>query len=377
MKRDGSARRRGMALTRGTLALGCFAAAFTGVFSFWLSQLGQAAPRRASSETFKSRPAEPLEKRLRNVRQLTFEGQNAEAYFSDDGKMLIYQSTHGEHRCDQIFTMRTDGSDKRMVSTGKGKTTCSYFFPKSERCVYASTHAGSPDCPPTPARGATYVWAVHGTFDIFSAKVDGTDLKRLTDTKGYDAEATISRDGKRIVFTSVRDGDLDIYVMNADGSDQTRLTTTLGYDGGAFFSPDGKMICFRASRPSGAAEVDKYRELLAQDLVEPTRLEIYVMNADGGQVRQVTRNGAANFCPFFHPSGKSIIFASNQVDPQGRNFDLYLTGLDGTGEERITSHGEFDGFPMFSPDGKQLVWASNRFGDEPGDTNIFIADWIE
>ena len=377
MMRQARARGHGMALTRGTLALGCFAAAFTGVFSFWLSQLGEAAPRRASTETSKARPPEPLEKRLRNVRQLTFEGQNAEAYFSADGKMLIYQTTHGEHRCDQIFTMKTDGSEKRMVSTGKGKTTCSYFFPDGERFVYASTHAGSPDCPPTPARGATYVWAVHGTFDIFSAKVDGTDLKRLTDTKGYDAEATISPDGKRIVFTSVRDGDLDVYVMNADGSDQTRLTDTLGYDGGAFFSPDGKKICYRASRPRGEKEEKKYRELLAQEFVEPSALEIYVMNADGTGVRQVTRNGAANFCPFFHPSGERLIFASNQVDRRGRNFDLYLIHLDGTGEERITTHGDFDGFPMFSPDGKQLVWAANRFGEKPHDTNIFIADWVE
>jgi Tol biopolymer transport system component len=330
-----------------------------------------------AEETAKQRPAEPIEKRLKNIRQLTFGGQNAEAYFSGDGKRLIYQTTHGDLRCDQIFVMNADGTGKKMVSTGKGRTTCSYFFPDGSRILYASTHAKSPDCPPVPPRRGGYVWPVYSTYDIFVAKPDGGDPRQLTDTRGYDAEATISPDGKRIVFTSVRDGDLDIYVMNADGSDQTRLTTTLGYDGGAFFSPDGKMICFRASRPSGAAEVDKYRELLAQDLVEPTRLEIYVMNADGSQVRQVTRNGAANFCPFFHPSGKSIIFASNQVDPRGRNFDLYLTGLDGTGEERITSHGEFDGFPMFSPDGKQLVWASNRFGDEPGDTNIFIADWIE
>jgi Tol biopolymer transport system component len=263
------------------------------------------------------------------------------------------------------------------VSTGKGKTTCSYFFPDGERFVYASTHAGSPDCPPTPARGATYVWAVHGTFDIFSAKVDGTDLKRLTDTKGYDAEATISPDGKKIVFTSVRDGDLDVYVMNSDGSDQTRLTDTIGYDGGAFFSPDGRKICYRASRPRGETEEKKYRELLAQEFVEPSALEIYVMNADGTGVRQVTRNGAANFCPFFHPSGERLIFASNQVDRRGRNFDLYLINLDGTGEERITTHGDFDGFPMFSPDGKQLVWAANRFGEKPRDTNIFIADWVE
>jgi Tol biopolymer transport system component len=335
--------------------------------------LGARPPQEGSKE----RPPEPIEKRLKNLRQLTFEGQNAEAYFSGDGKRLIYQTTHGDLRCDQIFVMNIDGTEKKMVSTGKGRTTCAYFFPDGSRILYASTHAKSPDCPPVPPRRGAYVWPVYSTYDIFTARPDGSDVRQLTDTRGYDAEATLSPDGKKIVFTSVRDGDLDIYVMNADGSDQTRLTTELGYDGGPFFSADSKMICFRASRPGGHVEADKYRELLARDLVEPSRLEIYVMNADGTGIRQVTRNGAANFCPFFHPSGQKIIFASNQVDPKGRNFDLYLIGIDGAGEERITSHGDFDGFPMFSPDGKHLVWASNRFGAARGDTNIFIADWVE
>jgi Tol biopolymer transport system component len=330
-----------------------------------------------AEEGAKERPAEPIEKRLRNIRQLTFEGQNAEAYFSSDGKRLIYQTTHGDLRCDQIFVMNADGTGKKMVSTGRGRTTCAYFFPDGSRILYASTHAKSKDCPPAPPRRGGYVWPVYSTYDIFSAKPDGSDIRQLTDMRGYDAEATVSPDGTKVVFTSVRDGDLDIYVMDSDGSDQTRLTTELGYDGGAFFSPDGKMICFRASRPSSEAEKEKYRELLAQDLVEPSRLEIFVMNADGSDVRQVTRNGAANFCPFFHPSGKKIIFASNQVDPRGRNFDLYLVGIDGTGEERVTSHADFDAFPMFSADAKQLVWAANRFGARQGDTNIFIADWVE
>ncbi len=322
----------------------------------------------------------PLERHLANVRQLTDSGQNAEAYFSADGKQLIYQTTHGELRCDQIFVMKTDGSGKRMVSTGKGRTTCAYFFPDGSRIIYASTHEGGPDCPPEPNRGAGYVWPIYGTFDIYSAKPDGSDLRRLTDTKGYDAEGTISPDGKKIVFTSVRDGDLDVYVMNADGSDQTRLTRGLGYDGGAFFSPDGSLICFRASRPKGEEEEGKYRELLARDLVRPTALEIFVMKADGSDIRQLTKNGGANFCPFFHPSGKKIIFASNQSDPKARSsdpFDIYRINLDGTSEERITFDPSFDAFPMFSPDGKKLVWGSNRFGAKRGETNIFIADWVE
>jgi Tol biopolymer transport system component len=344
---------------------------------FAFKKTGAFAAPRARQEGAKSRPAEPLEKRLRNIRQLTHAGQNAEAYFSGDGKRLIYQTTHGDLRCDQIFIMNADGSDKRMVSNGKGRTTCSYFFPDGSRILYASTHHKSPDCPPVPPRKGGYVWPVYSTYDIFVAKPDGSEARALTDTRGYDAEATISPDGKKIVFTSVRDGDLDIYTMDADGSNQTRITDVLGYDGGPFFSRDGKKICFRASRPRGEAEVKKYREFLAADLVEPSALEIFVMNADGSDIQQVTRNGAANFCPFFHPSGKKVIFASNQSDARRRSFDLYLIGIDGQGEERVTSNPEFDGFPMFSPDGKQLVWAANRFGEKPGDTNVFIADWVE
>lgn len=323
---------------------------------------------------------DPLEKRLRNIRQLTDGGDNAEAYFSGDGRELIYQSTHGDLRCDQIFVMNADGGEKRMVSTGFGRTTCAYFFPDRSRIIYASTHLGGRSCPPKPSHAGGYVWPVYSTFDIFSAKPDGTDLHRLTDTRGYDAEGTISPDGTKIVFTSVRDGDLDIYVMNADGSDPTRLTHTLGYDGGPFFSPDGKLICFRASRPQGKKEEDRYRELLVGDRVQPTQLEIFVMNADGSNVRQVTRNGAANFGPFFHPSGEKLIFASNLSNPRARGpnaFELYLINVDGTGEERVTFDPTFDAFPMFSPDGRKLVWASNRNASKRGDTNVFIADWVE
>jgi Tol biopolymer transport system component len=334
----------------------------------------------ASESDFTSavRPEEPQERHLRNLRQLTDGGDNAEAYFSGDGKRLIFQTTHGMLRCDQIFTMRDDGTEKKMVSTGKGRTTCSYFLPDGSRIIYASTHEASADCPPPPPRTGGYFWAVHSSFEIYSAKPDGSELKRLTESPGYDAEATVSADGKKILFTSVRDGDLDLYVMSSDGSEPTRLTRTLGYDGGGFFSADGKMICFRASRPRGEKEENSYRELLARDLVKPSALEIFVMNADGTNMRQVTRNGAANFCPFFHPSGKRLIFASNQSDPRAQDaFDLYMINIDGTGEERVTFHRSFDAFPMFSPDGKRLVWASNRFQSKPRETNIFIADWVE
>ena len=319
----------------------------------------------------------PKETRLRNIRQLTFGGENAEAYFSGDGRRLIFQSTRAPFECDQIFTMRTDGSDVRRVSTGKGRTTCAYYHPDGSRIVYASTHLASADCPDPPPHGPTYVWAVYESFDIFSARRDGSDLRRLTDAPGYDAEATFSADGSKIVFTSARDGDLEIYSMNADGSEQRRLTFEPGYDGGPFFSPDGTRICFRASRPAAGGEREKYESLLNRAVVEPSRLEIFVMDADGKNIRQVTRSGAASFCPFFHPSGEKIIYASNKGDPRGRNFDLYLVDIESGEEEQVTFEPTFDGFPMLSPDGRQLVWASNRRAKQRGETNVFIADWVE
>ena len=318
----------------------------------------------------------PQEKHLRNVRQLTFSGENAEAYFSSDGKKLIFQSTRDGRECDQIYTMNIDGSDARLVSTGDGRTTCSYFFPGDKRILYSSTHLGGKQCPPRPDFSQGYVWAVYDTFDIFTAKPDGSDLQQLTKAPGYDAETTISRDGK-LAFTSKRDGDLDIYTMDANGKHVKRLTSELGYDGGPFWSYDGKQIVYRAYHPQTEKEKADYIVLLKQNLIRPTTLEIMVMNADGSNKRQVTNLNKASFAPYFFPDGKRIIFSSNVADPKGRDFDLYKINTDGTGLERITYNDTFDGFPMFSPDGKKLVFASNRNAKTRGDTNIFIADWVE
>ncbi len=318
----------------------------------------------------------PQEKRLRNMKQLSFGGENAEAYFSADGGQLIFQSTRDGHGCDQIYTMNVDGSNVKMVSTGEGRTTCSYFFPSGDRILYSSTHLGGRACPPRPDFSNGYVWAVYPTFDIFTARRDGSDLKQLTNAPGYDAETTISRTGK-LVFTSMRDGDLDIYTMDANGKNVRRLTNELGYDGGPFWSYDGKQIVYRAYHPTTEKEKEDYTSLLKQNLIRPTTLEIWVMNADGSNKRQITHNGKANFAPYFFPDGKRIIFASNIDDPRGRNFDLYKVNVDGSGLERITFNDTFDGFPMFSPDGKRLVFASNRNGKVQGETNIFIADWVE
>ena len=318
----------------------------------------------------------PMEKRLKNLRQLTRGGENAEAYFDFQGKRLIFQSTRPPYGCDQIFVHDLKSSQVKLLSTGMGRTTCGYFLPDGKRVIYSSTHLGSEQCPPRPGYERGYVWAIYKDYDIFEADLSGRIVRRLTATDGYDAEATVSPDGKHIVFTSMRDGDLELYSMNLDGSDVRRLTHEPGYDGGAFYSPDSRKIVYRSSRPK-PQELEPYRLLLKEALVRPTQLEIFVMDADGSNKRQVTANGVANFAPFFHPSGRKIIFASNMHDPAGRNFDLFLINTDGTALEQVTFNETFDAFPMFSPDGKQLVFASNRNARGEGETNVFLADWVE
>jgi Tol biopolymer transport system component len=323
----------------------------------------------------------PNEKHFAHVRQLTREGENsAEAYFSfgKQPQRIIFQSTRPPFHCDQIFILDLNGEmPPRLVSTGKGRTTCGYFLANNEHIIYASTHLGGDTCPPPPSFARGYVWALYPDYDIFMARDDGSDLRQLTKTNGYDAEATISPDGKKIVFTSLRDGDLEIYTMNIDGTDVRRLTHTPGYDGGAFFSPEGSQIIYRAYHPKSPDELADYQSLLKENLIRPSKLEIFVMNADGSKQRQITNNGAANFAPFFHPGGKKIIFCSNVEDPKHRNFDLYLIDIDGSNQERVTYCEDFDGFPMFSPDGKKLVFCSNRNAAAPRQTNVFIADWVE
>ena len=317
------------------------------------------------------------EKHLTNIRMLTDGGENAEAYLSFDENKLIFQATVDDLECDQIFTMNLDGSNKQMVSTGNGRTTCAYYLPGDDKIVYASTHLADDNCPPPPDRSKGYVWQLYDSFDIFSANADGSDVVRLTDSDGYDAEATVSPKGDKIVFTSTRDGDPELYLMDIDGSNQTRLTFEKGYDGGAFFSLDGSKIVFRASRPKTEEELADYEDLAKNGMFRPSILEIYVMNSDGSDIQQITNFGKASFAPFFYPDGKKIIFSSNVNSERGRNFDLYTINIDGTGFEQITFNQTFDGFPMFTKGGKQLVFCSNRFNSKEGDTNVFIADWVD
>lgn len=355
--------------------------------------------RRESSPEPRTSNLEPLqsaERHLANARQLTAGRQNAEAYFSFDGTKLIFQSTNDWGQgtsnlppnkpvssekglgCYQMYVLDLVTGSIRRVSVGTGTTTCGYFFPGDRRVLFSSTHLAGQQCPPKPKREGRYRWALDD-YDIFAIGMNGQGLHRMTSTPGYDAEATVSPDGKAIVFTSMKDGDLDLYAMDLDGTHVRRLTTEIGYDGGAFFSPDSKRIVYRAFHPKNPAELDAYKALLAQNLVEPGQLEIFVMNADGGDKRQVTSNGSSNFAPYFHPDGKRIVFSSSRHD-QGKDgpptFHLYLINDDGTGLEQVTVTGRFNSFPMFSPDGKRVVWVSDRNRTERGEFNLFIADWV-
>lgn len=328
----------------------------------------------------------PQEIHLKNVRQLTFGGDNAESYWSFDNKRLVFQANNPDWgtECDQIFYLDVEnlpqkGEKPKMISTGKGRTTCSYFLPGNESIVYASTHEGGDDCPPNPERrtDGKYVWPIYESFDIYTADLEGNIISKLTDTPGYDAEATLSPKGDKIVFTSIRTGDLELFTMNIDGSDVRQVTSGLGYDGGAFFSPDGTKLIFRTSRPQTDEEIKVYKELLAEGLVQPTNMELYICNVDGSDLTKITDLGNANWAPFFHPSGKKVIFASNHTSQRGFPFNLYMINVDGTGLEQITFDDTFDSFPMFSYDGKKLVFASNRFNGGTRETNLFMADWVE
>jgi len=340
----------------------------------WILATGLAA---AQSDTGSALEA-PEESHLSEIRQLTFGGENAEAYWSPDGSQLSFQSTRPPYACDQIFRMSVGTEEEPiLVSTGEGRTTCAYFTNDGERVLYSSTHLASPDCPPVPDFSQGYVWPLYDSFDIFSVRLDGTDLQQLTDTGAYDAEATICPVDGSIIFTSTRDGDLELYRMDGDGSNVQRLTHTPGYDGGAFFSHDCSKIVWRASRPAAGEELDDYRRLLSQNLVRPSRLEIFVSDADGGNARQITELGAASFAPYFYPSDERVIFSSNYGDSSGREFDLWAVDLDGTDLERITFSPGFDGFPIFSPDGRYLAFSSNRNQQKRGETNVFVARWVD
>jgi Tol biopolymer transport system component len=327
------------------------------------------------------------EKHLKNVKQLTFGGDNAEAYWSFDSKMVSFQSNNEAWglQCDQIFYMNVETADlsngkkPALISTGKGRTTCAFFLPNNKSILYASTHTGGDECPPEPERvpGGKYLWPIYDTYDIFVSDLSGKVTRQLTNQNGYDAEATLSPKGDKIVFTSTRNGDLDLYVMDLKGKKVKQITNELGYDGGAFFSPDGSKIVFRASRFTTEEQKKEYQDYLKQGLVAPTAMEIFVCDADGKNLKQITKLGKANWAPFYHPSGKKIIFSSNHKGTRGFEFNLFMINEDGSGLEQITYDKVFDSFPMFSPDGKKIIFSSNRNNNGTRDTNLFVADWVD
>lgn len=339
-------------------------------------------PIQNSEQTASDSLIYPEEKHFKSLKQITFGGDNAEAYWSFDDQQLVFQSnnTNWNVNCDQMFLMNADETFKDktppMLSTGKGRTTCAYFLPDNKHIVYASTHLGDEECPDTPLKkDGKYIWPIYDSYDIFVADLEGNITAQLTNEKGYDAEATVSPKGDKIVFTSTRNGDIDLYTMNIDGSEVKQITFELGYDGGAFFSPDGTKLIFRSSRPKTDEEIAEYKSLLKEGLVQPTEMELYICNADGSELRQLTTLGNANWSPFFLPDGKRIIFSSNFEAERGFPFNLYIIGIDGKGLERVTHSETFDAFPVFSNDGKRLIFSSNRNNGGGRDTNLFIAEW--
>ncbi len=326
------------------------------------------------------------EKHLANIKQLTAGGDNAEAYFSFDNSMIVFQAKVPEwgSTCDQIYYFPFSNGDMKneipkLLSNGLGRTTCSFFMPGDTTILYASTRSGSDECPQEPERreDGKYVWPIYSDFDIYIADLNGNIIDTLIAGPGYDAEATVSPKGDKIVFTSDRTGDLELYTCDIDGSNINQITRELGYDGGAFFSPDGSKLIFRSSRPKTDEDVREYKDLLAEGLVKPTNMELYICNIDGSELKQITHLGKANWAPFFHPSGEKVIFSSNHAGERGYEFNLFMINIDGTGLEQITYDGIFDAFPMFSYDGKKLIFSSNRNNGGTRNTNLFIADWVE
>jgi len=312
---------------------------------------------------------------LSNIKQLTSGGQNAEAYWSPDGKRLIFQSTRSGGQCDQEYIMNADGSNQHLVSTGKGRTTCGYFLPDGKHILYASTHLGGYACPPPADRSKGYLWAVYASYDIFLANDDGTNLKRITDAPGYDAEGTVNWKRKKILYTSMASGDLDLWTMNLDGSGKKQITKSYGYDGGGVFSRDGKMMVWRGNHPETDELKKKYAGLLKDNLTSPMKMELFVADANGNNIRQITNTGCASFAPTFTPDGKQILFSSNMHDCDGRKFELYIINVDGTGLKRVTDYDTFTSFPEFSPDGKTLVFVTDWKASARYEFNVFTADW--
>lgn len=304
---------------------------------------------------------------IKNVRQLTNEAMGlskaGEAYFSADGKRICFQAFPKGKDDYQIYVMNLDGSGLKMVSTGQGATTCAYFHPTGRTLLFASNHLDQrPAVMPEAIRKkieasgqSRYTWPFPPGMDMFEYDFSTEKLRRLTNAEGYDAEGSYSPDGRLIVFTSMRDGDQEVYISDADGKNERRITRVKGYDGGPFFSPDGKRIVYRSDRDGNG------------------KMQIFTNNLEGTAEKAITGKDVLHWCPFWHPSGKWLIFT--RADHRGRpNYDLYLLRDDGSRTLRVTTDTAFDGLPVFSPDGRQLMWTSKRGGLEGA--QVFLADFV-
>ena len=327
---------------------------------------------------------EPDETRFLELYQLTFGGENAEAYWSFAGDRLVLQRRHPVEGvdCDRIYVL--DDGELTQVSSGRGVTTCAYFLPGDREVLFASTHGEHASCPAPPDRSKGYVWKLHPEYEVYVVDLESGTERQLTDAPGYDAEGTVSPLGDRIVFTSVRSGDPELWTCDLAGGALHQVTDSPGYDGGAFFSHGGDRLIWRATAFTPGAEADEqaaFAQLLEEHLVRPSAMELVTSLVDGTLRRTLTSLGGANWAPYFTPDDRHVLFSSNHhVGPRSRNFDLFLVPSEGgphgaESAERVTTYEGFDSFPMFHPRGEWLAFSSNRGGSVEGETNVFLARW--
>jgi len=315
------------------------------------------------------------EDHLTKIKQLTREGENKKASFAPNNEKIIFQAMRDNLRCDAIYSMKRDGSEINLLSSGKGIAVSAKIAPDNESIIYSSTHKVDYQCPQRPEFSLDYVWSLYRDYDVFVSDSFGGSTKRLTRTEDYDGNASYSPTGNRVVFTSNRSGDLELYLMNSDGSNVKQLTKAVGYDGDAVFSPDGKYIVWRASRPKGN-DLDEYRYQLSQGLLRAGKFELFLLKLGSKRAVRLTNNGATNFSPSFDPQSSKVIFSSNMSQDDGLNYDLYTVDIKTRKLERITYYSGFDGYPVFSSDGKKLLFTSSRNFRYKAETNIFTVDWV-
>jgi len=318
---------------------------------------------------------------IENVKQLSFQGDNGEAYFNSDDSKVIFQSKRNNNNCDKLYIVDINGNNLTEFVANDGAFTCAYFSLDDRYIFFSSTmHLGS-ECPeiykdPNPRK---YIWPLRD-YEIF--RYDNGAVKQLTNYSGYNAETTTHPFEEKVIFTSLRDGDINLFEMDYNGENVKQITSEYGYDGGAFYSPNGENIVWRAWYPTSDEEISMWKNNLAKKFIESVPLDIYVAKNDGSEKQRLTSNGATNWAPSWHPDGKHIVFSSNMDDwredynAYGSNFELYMINIATKTLTRLTNNDTFDSFSVFSKNGKKIVFSSNRDAENPRNTNIFIADIV-